>query len=480
VAKLPAALESLSPRPSVVPGVTSGDSVAPGSRLRDYVAVLHRYRYLALSAFALTATVIVMQFSSTTQRYEATTRVTIGDEPRPPATGEPDRSRNFSAEQIFQQQLDLLRSRDLARRTLEHIDLRGSARFDDRTSTGGAAADVERFVRAVKVERIGPSRLVNVTVTAADSQFALRAVNALADEFVQQNGRTQNVRVVERAEVSRSIAAEVGVSSWAFALSWALAFALVVPLVTDRLSGKVSAPAHVIGDTRLPFVATVPMMRGDRLPPFASPQTPPPFETAFREISAWLSSNHAAPGAKVLAVTSAGPFEGKTVTASNIALALARAGGRVLLVDADMRQPAVHRLLRIPNERGLSQVLNGQARVRDVIQRTADSNLLAIPAGKTPGSPAELLSSERMKALLTTLSDGAFDWIIIDTPPVLDAIDAVILAPSVTGFVYVARADVTRRRLAARALKTILAAGAGSVAVVLNRVDGSRSLVGRR
>ena len=82
--------------------------------------------------------------------------------------------------------------------------------------------------------------------------------------------------------------------------------------------------------------------------------------------------------------------------------------------------------------------------------------------------------------LLTTLSDGAFDWIIIDTPPVLDAIDAVILAPSVTGFVYVARADVTRRRLAARALKTILAAGAGSVAVVLNRVDGSRSLVGRR
>src|SRR5204862_74782 len=107
-------------------------------------------------------------------------------------------------------------------------------------------------------------------------------------------------------------------------------------------------------------------------------------------------------------------LEGKTTTAANIAMALAYGGSRVLLTDADMRRPGLHRPLRLTNERGLSQVLIGQARVRDVIQRTVDPNLLAITAGRTPPNPSELLSSERMKTLLTNLAHGPFDWIIID------------------------------------------------------------------
>jgi capsular exopolysaccharide synthesis family protein len=140
-----------------------------------------------------------------------------------------------------------------------------------------------------------------------------------------------------------------------------------------------------------------------------------------------------------------------------------------------MRRPGMHRPLRLTNERGLSQVLNGQARVRDVIQRTVDPNLLAITAGKTPPNPSELLSSERMKTLLTNLAHGAFDWILIDTPPVLAVTDAVILAPTVTGVIYVIGAEMTRRRLAERALETILSASPRSVAVVLNKVDFSRN-----
>ena len=131
--------------------------------------------------------------------------------------------------------------------------------------------------------------------------------------------------------------------------------------------------------------------------------------------------------------------------------------------------------MRLTNERGLSEVLNGHSWVRDVIQRTVDPNLLAMTAGKTPSDPSELLSSERMKTLLTNLSRGAFDWIVMDTPPVLAVTDAVILAPSVTGVVVVIGAEMTRRRLAQRAVEIIQSGKPCSVSVVLNKVDFARN-----
>jgi capsular exopolysaccharide synthesis family protein len=140
-----------------------------------------------------------------------------------------------------------------------------------------------------------------------------------------------------------------------------------------------------------------------------------------------------------------------------------------------MRRPGLHRPLRLTNERGLSHVLTGQARVRDVIQRTIDPNLLAITAGDTPPNPSELLASERMKTLLTNLSHGPFDWIIIDTPPVLAVTDAVILAPLVSGVTFVIGADMTRRRLAERAIETLMQTRPKYAAAVLNKVDFARN-----
>lgn len=474
LAKPPAALESLSTQPpTAAADPASRVVVRARMRLGDHLAVLHRYRYLAVTAFALTTTAIVMEASATTPRYQATTRLAIEHDSAQRTTSGSGTGSDPSSEVFIEKQLEILTGRDLARRTIGQIDL-ANPEYSDAAALADDSVRLDRFMRAVRVERLGPSRLVNVTFTALDSQFALRAVNALADQYVQHSGRAQNVRVVERAEVSRPTAAHISLWIWAFALSCGLVFAVAIPLAADRLNGKVATPSHAIGDLNVPFLGVIPSVRTDKHSLFVSPQLPPQFEASFRAMAAWLTSNYPAIGPKLLAVTSASRFEGRTVTAANIAMALARRGARVLLVDGDMRQPGVHRLLGLPNERGLSQVLNGQARVRDVIQRSADPNLLAIPAGKMPNNPSELLSSERMKTLLTTLSDGAFDWIVIDTPPVLQAIDAVILAPSVTGFVYVARADVTRRRFAARALKTILAAGAGSVAVVLNKVDVAR------
>ena len=120
-------------------------------------------------------------------------------------------------------------------------------------------------------------------------------------------------------------------------------------------------------------------------------------------------------------------------------------------------------------------MLVGQARVRDAIVRTAEPNLVVITAGRTPPNPSELLASERMNNFLANLATGPFDWVIIDTPPVLAVTDAVILAPRVSSMVFVIGSEMTRRVHAERALETLRSSRPRSMAAVLNRVDFDRN-----
>jgi len=292
---------------------------------------------------------------------------------------------------------------------------------------------------------------------------------------VSSNSRQNNVRIVDRAEVPKAPLAPTGRRTWMVSVMIGLVLALGVAFGLDYMNDTIKTPEDVNRRLKLPFLGLVPSVRGEKHPLLTSSHVPHDFGESFRALRTSLISKYPEPGTKLIVVTSAQPLEGKTTTAANIAMALAYGGARVLLIDADMRRPGLHRPLRLTNDRGLSQVLVGQARVRDVIQRTVDPNLLAITAGKTPPNPSELLASERMRTLLTNLSHGPFDWIIVDTPPVLAVTDAVILAPLVSGVTYVIGAEMTRRRLAERALDTIMSARPRYAAVVLNRVDFARN-----
>jgi polysaccharide biosynthesis transport protein len=292
---------------------------------------------------------------------------------------------------------------------------------------------------------------------------------------VSSNSRSNNVRLVDRAEVPKIPLTPTGRRTWLMSFAIGLIVAVGVAFGLDYMNDTIKTPEDVTRRLKLPFLGLVPSVRGDKHPVLASSHVPHDFGEAFRSLRTSLMSRFAADGTKTLLITSAQPLEGKTTTACNIAMALAYGGARVLLIDADMRRPGLHRPLQLTNERGLSQVLIGQARVRDVIQRTVDPNLLAITAGRTPPNPSELLASERMKTLLSNLSHGPFDWIVIDTPPVLAVTDAVILAPLVSGVTFVVGAEMTRRRLAERALDTIMSAHPRFAAVVLNKVDFARN-----
>ena len=292
---------------------------------------------------------------------------------------------------------------------------------------------------------------------------------------VANNSRANNVRVVDTAEIPKGPEGQGGRRSWPIGIALGLVLGVAVPFMLDYINDTVKTPEDVTRHLKLPFLGLVPSIRTDRHPLMSSSHVPHDFGESFRSLRTSLLSKFEPGGTKILIFTSTQPLEGKTTAAVNVAMVLAYGGSRVLVVDADMRRPGLHHPLRLNNERGLSEILTGQARVRDVIQRTVDPNLLAVTAGRMPPNPSELLTSERMKTLLTNLEHGPFDWIIIDTPPVLSVTDAVVLAPVVSGVIFVVGAEMTRRRLAERALETILSSRPKHVSVVLNKVDFARN-----
>jgi capsular exopolysaccharide synthesis family protein len=291
---------------------------------------------------------------------------------------------------------------------------------------------------------------------------------------VVSNSRANNVRVVDAAEVHRTPISPNPRRDWMTAILAGLTIAFGLAFGIEYLDDSVKTPEDVTRRLKLPLLGLVPAVRGDRVPVLTE-TVPHDFGEAFRSLRTSLVFTSGGESTRIIAVTSSQPLEGKTTTACNLAMALALGGSRVLLVDADMRRPGLHKTMGLPNEVGLSHLLVGQSRVRDVVQRTTEPNLFVITAGRTPPNPSELLSSERMTHLIANLEKGPFDWVLIDTPPVLAVTDAVIIAQKVKGVVFVIGSEMTRRVHAERALETLQSGTVRGVGAVLNRVDFERN-----
>lgn len=169
-------------------------------------------------------------------------------------------------------------------------------------------------------------------------------------------------------------------------------------------------------------------------------------------------------------VTSADVGEGKSITSINFAVALAREiDHTVLLVDADMRKPSIHKYLGIKTDRGLSDYLSGQVELSDVLINTGLGRLVLLPAGNACSNPAELLSSNRMKELVKEMKHRYADrYIVIDTPPVLVSADAISMSNHVDGVIFVVQAAKTSEKTVKKAIN--LLKGAIMLGIVYNNV----------
>lgn len=291
---------------------------------------------------------------------------------------------------------------------------------------------------------------------------------------VLANSRGNNVRIVERASVPGAPFSPNLRRSAALGGLVGLLVALGLAVGLDHVNDTIRTPDDVTRRLRLPFLGLIPAVRGGHQNrPILSGSTD--FSEAIRALRTSLALTHRGDGSAIVLVTSAQPLEGKTTTACNLAMALAYGGARVLLIDADLRCPGVHTGLGLDNTRGLSDLLSNQAALPETVQRLTEPSLWVMTAGQTPSNPSELLASGRMDGLMRQVQEGPFDWVVIDTPPVLAVTDASIVTRWASGVAFVVGSEMTRGRLAERAIATLSAARPSFIGAVLNRVDVNRN-----
>jgi capsular exopolysaccharide synthesis family protein len=191
---------------------------------------------------------------------------------------------------------------------------------------------------------------------------------------------------------------------------------------------------------------------------------------SYRTIRTALLLSQVEKPPQVILLTSANPADGKTVTTLNLAVTLAQSGRMVVLIDADLRRGNCHRLLHMPNLPGLTNVLTTSMTVEEAVQRSEVEGLSFLSRGTVPPDPAHLLGSEKMKNVLETLRQQ-FDFVLLDSPPLIGVSDAAVLSTFCDGVLLVLRSQRTTIEAARRAMDHLEAIQARLLGVVLNDID---------
>jgi capsular exopolysaccharide synthesis family protein len=176
---------------------------------------------------------------------------------------------------------------------------------------------------------------------------------------------------------------------------------------------------------------------------------------------------------RTLLIWSAGSGEGKTMVAINLAVTMAQAKNRILLIDADLRRSRLHKSFGFRNDTGLSTYLSGQKEIDELVQSTQIENLWVLPAGPSPPDPSQLLGSDRMRTLLSTVA-GKYDRVIIDSAPALAVTDSALIAGLVDGIVQVIAASKVSRKLLLRGIEQMKKVGGNTLGAILNRVKSQK------
>ena len=259
-------------------------------------------------------------------------------------------------------------------------------------------------------------------------------------------------------------------------LGGALGFILAagIVLLTEAFDDTVKGPDDVTRQLGLPVLGLIARYEKDiKLITAAQPRSP--IAEAYRSLRTNLQFASVDYPIHTLLVTSPSPGDGKTSVSANLGIVMAQSGRRVALVDADLRRPNIHKVMEIPNRKGITTLFVQPNPVLDgSLQPTSTPNLWGITAGEVPPNPSELLGSAKMFDIISKVQERV-DLVIVDTPPIMAVTDSAVLSPRVDGVILVVKPEKTNLGAAKQAVAQLRRVGANILGVVLNEVNINRS-----
>jgi capsular exopolysaccharide synthesis family protein len=286
-----------------------------------------------------------------------------------------------------------------------------------------------------------------------------------------------NMQVLEVGHVEDKPSSPRKALTSAAALLVGLMVGAGLALLRDWLDEKLRTPDDVSAALALPILGIVPHIPGRHSPSrrgqMVHHENSSSIAEAYRTVRTAI---HFATvdTTKTIMVTSPTPGDGKSTTAANLAIALAHAGNRTLLLDADLRKPTQHKVFDLAEAGGLTDVLSSKAKLADAIRRCVVSRLYVLPVGPIPNTPSEILTGKRFAQIFDVLLAN-FDKIVIDTPPVMAVADAMLLGAQADASILVVRTNKTGRKSSGLALESLQNAGANVIGVIVNDVAPSKN-----
>ncbi len=306
--------------------------------------------------------------------------------------------------------------------------------------------------------------------------------NRIKEINVTEDTGALNISILEVAKAPPSPSKPLKARTMAIALVLGLMLGVGGSLLRDWMDQRLRSADEVSAALGTPVLGVIPQMaakeasmpdRGQRVQLDPKSHAAEAYRTVRTAVYFGVPDGHA----KTLLVTSPGAGDGKTTLVSNLAIAMAQAGQRTLVLDADFRRPMQHEIFKVECKAGLSNVLAGRGSADDVIQRTEIENLEVLPCGPVPPNPSEMLNSQAFADLLEKLS-GRYEHIVLDSPPVMPVADARILGAMCDVTVLVLRAEKSTRRAAEEAREGLLSVGAHILGAVVNGVSRRRGRYG--
>lgn len=421
--------------------------------LQDFVKLL-RSRWITICVTTLVALIVAVAVSLlTTPLYQASTRLFVSTTSGS-SGADIYQGNRFSQERVISYS-ELLMGRTVAQNTIDKL---------------GLAMNATELQNNVEASAKADTVLIDVKVLNESPVLARDIANTLSDEFVTmvrdletpEGGARPDARVVveQRASIPDQPVVPRTTRNLALGLGLGLLLGIFLAIVRDLLDNTVKERAVLEEITHAGVVGTIPLAKERRRQPAIAFDTDnSAIAEAFRKLRTNLQFLAVDNPPRVIVVTSSMPSEGKSTTAINLALALAEADHRVVLVDGDLRRPMLHKYLDLVGAVGFSTVLSGAAPLSEALQKTRFPGLTVLTSGMIPPNPSELLGSQSARRLLAELREQ-FDYVIVDSTPLLAVTDASILAAGADGVLIIARFGQTKREQLTHAVGTLEDVGA--------------------